>query len=147
MYPDPSEPVVPGNKQPSPFTCIICKKGEMLPAVQEGEPDYTDNFVCQHCHHRDTIPTVSNICNQFFTSLLGGAVGLYLLIFQLRGLLLGIQNQSEADQAVPVLLILVAMLFISGFVYVLYQAFRGMQLRKAYIDAGKTKAVKTRSNA
>lgn len=140
MYPDPSEPVVPGNRQPSPFTCIVCKQGEMLPAVQEGEPDYTDNFICQQCNHRDIIPALPNIYSQIVTAILGGAIGLYLLISNLTELLQAFQNKPEDAEVFRILLIVIAGLFTSGFTYVLYQAHCGFQQRRAYINAGKARS-------
>ncbi len=144
MYPDPSEPVVPGNRQPSPFTCIVCLKGEMLPAVQEGEPDYTDNFVCQHCQHRDTIPTVSNICSQVVTAILGGSIGFYLFSSKLQELIAG---ESASTGMPTILLLLIAGLFTAGFAYVLYQAFRGHHLRRAYMNPAKSSQPMVKSGA
>lgn len=110
----------------------------MLPAVQEGEPDYTDNFTCQNCQHRDVIPALPNIYSQIVTAIFGGAIGLYLLINNLTQLLQAFQTKPEEAELFRILLIIVAGLFTSGFTYVLYQAHLGFKQRRAYLDAGKT---------
>ena len=110
----------------------MCRKGKMLPDDQEGEPDYTDNFVCQHCQHRDTITTVPNICSQVLTSLVGGGIGVYLLIGVVHELARG-AGQDGATAFKIIALLLVACLFITGFAYVLFQAYRGYRQRRAYL--------------
>ena len=49
------------------LSCRKCKKGKMLPSIEEGDVEYTDNFVCNHCQHHDTIPTRDLLFSQAFT--------------------------------------------------------------------------------
>ncbi len=112
----------------SPFRCIKCGQGSMIYAVQEGEQDYTDNYLCEKCHHHDNIPTNGILASQLATSLLGLALSIYLLYDYV------LTSQGERVSNTEVIALgLVVGAFICGFVYVLYKAYLGYQLRKSYL--------------
>lgn len=115
----------------SPYTCFKCQGGMMAPAIEEGEPEYTEHFVCQKCSFHDTIPSLAVIASQMFTAMLGIGVCFYLFLEHASYL-----NSSEALSTELVLqhllLMSISALFIAGFVYVLYQSFKGSIKRRSY---------------
>jgi ribosomal protein S27AE len=112
----------------SPYTCIRCGEGSMISAVQEGEPDYTDNYLCSRCHYHDNIPTSGILLSQLMTSLLGLGLSLYLLYEYILS-----NNDKSVTQVETTALALVVSGFVIGFVYVLYKAAIGYNLRKSYL--------------
>ena len=115
----------------SPYTCIKCKRGYMLPAIEEGEPEYTEHYVCQKCGFHDTIPTVAIIASQMFSAIVGIAICLYLLL-DLASYLGEAELLSTVQVLQHTLLISISGLFVVGFIYVLYQSFKGTIHRRAY---------------
>lgn len=119
------------NIRHSPYTCIKCQRGTMIPAIEEGEPEYTEHYVCQKCSFHDTIPTLAIIASQMFTAIIGIGVCFYLLLE--RASHLGTHELLSTEQVLQnLLLISISALFISGFVYVLYQSFKGTAKRRSY---------------
>ena len=116
------------NSLQSPFRCIKCGEGSMIYAVREGEQDYTDNYLCEQCHHHDNIPTNGILASQLATSLLG----LVLSMFLLYDYVLTIQGDNVSNAEVIALGMVVGA-FICGFVYVLHKAYLGYKLRKSYL--------------
>ncbi|KZZ76297.1 MULTISPECIES: hypothetical protein [unclassified Oleiphilus] len=112
----------------SPYTCIRCGEGSMISAVQEGEPDYTDNYLCLKCHHHDNIPTNGILLSQLMTSLIGLSLSLYLLYEYVLS-----SSDTSVTQVETTALTLVVSGFVIGFVYVLYKAAIGYRLRKSYL--------------
>lgn len=115
----------------SPYTCIKCRRGVMLPAIEEGEPEYTEQYVCQSCGFHDSIPTMAIIASQFLSSVIGIGICSYLLSHHMS-----ILNQdiplSGSQVLQHLLLVLISATFVVGFVYVLYQSFKGTNHRRAY---------------
>jgi len=120
------------KSSPSKLTCRKCKRGSMLPAVEEGNPEYTDKFVCQNCQHRDTIPTKDLLFNQIITGLSGLGVCIYLLITHLSKLFKGIQHDDMQNALQNSGFVLVAGLFLTGFIYILFRAQEGLYHRRLY---------------
>jgi len=118
----------------SPFVCIKCHKGYMMPVIEEGEPDYTEHYACIHCNFHDTIPTLVIIASQIVTALLGVSVSIYLAIESLLVLSADVEQLGLGRQAEESALLTVASLFTLGFVYVLYQSFQGLLKRRAYLN-------------
>ena len=104
----------------------------MLPAVEEGDPEYTDNFICSNCHHRDTIPTLDLLLSQSVSALSGITVCLYLLSTQLSKIFHGFQHDTLDKPLSTISLALVATIFLSGFIYVLFKANEGFKHRSLY---------------
>jgi hypothetical protein len=120
------------NDSQSKLICKKCKAGRMLPAVEEGNPEYTDNFICSNCQHRDTIPTRDLLASQIISALLGVVICLYLLSGQLSKLFQGFQHDTLEKPISTFLLVLVASFFLSGFIYVLFKAQEGLRHRSLY---------------
>ena len=100
----------------------------MISAVKEGEPDYTDNYLCEKCHHHENIPTNGILFSQLSTSMLGLALSIYLLYEYV------LTNVDESVTNVEVVALgMVVGGFVIGFIYVLCKAFAGYKLRKAYL--------------
>ena len=116
------------NSLQSPFRCIKCGEGSMIYAVREGEQDYTDNYLCEQCHHHDIIPTNAILASQLATSLLG----LVLSMFLLYDYVLTSQGDNVSNAEV-IARGMVVVAFICGFVYVLHKAYLGYKLRKSYL--------------
>jgi len=112
----------------SPYTCIICGEGSMIPAVQEGEPEYTDNYLCVKCQFHDTIPTHGILLSQISTSILGLAVCGFLLYDYV------LFSRSATSAPLTISLSLIIAAFLIGFFYVLYKAYKGHQIRKSYLQ-------------
>ena len=113
---------------PSPYKCISCGEGSMISAVREGEPDYTDNYLCEKCHHHEHIPTNGILFSQLSTSLLGLALSLFLLYEYV------LTNSDKTVTVVEVVALgMIVVGFVIGFVYVLYKALLGYKLRKSYL--------------
>lgn len=126
------------NDSQSKLICKKCKQGRMLPAIDEGEPDYTDNFICSNCHYRDTIPTRDLLFSQIVTALTGIAICFYLLSGQLSKLFKGFQHGTLDNPLTCFALILVAMTFLSGFIFILFKAQDGFKHRRQYTKAKHT---------
>jgi hypothetical protein len=110
----------------SPYRCIKCGEGVMIPAVQEGEPDYTDNFLCVKCHFHDSIPTNSIIGGQILTGSLGMLICLYLLLDYVFG-------SKTANSIESLAMGMIVLGFAIGFGYVFFRALSGIKHRKAYM--------------
>jgi uncharacterized membrane protein len=103
----------------------------MIPAVQEGEPEYTDNFLCVKCHFHDSIPTNSIIGGQLITSTLGLLICLYLFFDHVFA--------SNTDNSVEnIAMGMVVLGFSIGFGYVFFKALSGIKHRKAYLLEQRT---------
>jgi hypothetical protein len=126
-------PQVELNTPKSRYTCIVCKKGTMIPAVQEGEPEYTDNFMCTNCHHHDTIPSRGILTIQYLTSLLGMLMCFSLLVAQGSGALDSFRQSEHSASIQGIGLSLLAVAFICGFSYLLSKAVAGQKQRAAYL--------------
>ena len=107
--------------------------GAMVPAVEEGDPEYTDNFVCLNCHHRDTIPTKDLLFSQVITALGGIAICLYLLVTELATIFQGMQHDNFKDTLQTSGLIFISAIFLSGFIYILFRAQKGFRHRRLYM--------------
>ena len=128
----------PDNNSQSKLICKKCRKGYMLPATEEGFPEYTDQFRCSHCHHRDTISTKDLLFSQTLSALAGIGICIYLLIVQLSTLFRGIQHDIEINTLKTSALIFIAGLFLSGFIYLLFRVQDGYRHRKLYTQATKS---------
>jgi len=124
----------------TPYTCTQCRTAHMVPAILEGEPDYTDNYICPNCQHHDNIPSISNIASQLLTSLLGGSICIYLLILYLAKLLAGFQYGSMEHSLQNSGLILLSFCFTIGFAYVLVQGCLGFSHRRRYTRQSRANA-------
>ena len=133
MHQDPFSNADFEQKYKGKLICKECKSGSMLPAIEEGEPEYTDNFVCENCQHHDTIPTRDILFNQIFTGLTGLAFSAYLFIAHLSGLLSGIQHGKMKHALHDASLTSLSAIFLFGFSYILLRAHRGMKHRREYI--------------
>lgn len=125
------------NDSQSKLICKKCKQGQMLPAIEEGDPEYTDNFICSHCHHRDTIPTKDLLFSQVTSAIVGICICVYLLSGQLSTLFKGIQHDTLDKPFVTIALVVVAGIFLSGFIYILFKAQDGFRHRNQYTKAKK----------
>jgi hypothetical protein len=116
----------------SKLICKKCKHGKMLLAVEEGDLEYTDKFICQDCHHTDTIPTRDLLFSQILTGITGTMICVYLLIKQLAILFRGIQHDHLNNALTTSSLILVSAIFLSGFIFILFKAQEGLNHRRLY---------------
>jgi len=114
------------------YTCQKCSNGEMLPAQGQGDPEYTDKFVCQNCQFQDTIPTKDLLFNQIFSGLTGICLCVFLLITHLSKLFKGIQHDNMQNALQNSGLVLLSGLFLTGFIYILFRAQEGYKHRKRY---------------
>jgi len=115
------------------FICAKCKQGSMIPATQEGEPEYTDTFVCIHCGHRATIPSLVIIFSQIISGIMGGIICLYLLIINLSKVLSGIQFGLNNYIISNTVFVLISLVFLCGFGYTFYRAITSMIFRQRYL--------------
>lgn len=120
------------NDSQSGLFCKKCKHGQMLPAIEEGDPEYTDNFICSICHHQDTIPTKDLLFNQVLTGICGIGICIYLLSAQLSTLFRGFQHDTLESPFSTSGLALLAATFLSGFTYILFRAQEGLKHRMLY---------------
>lgn len=114
------------------LSCRKCRKGKMLPSIEEGGLEYTDNFVCSHCQYQDTIPTRGLLFGQAFTGLSGISICIYLLIIHLSQLFKGIQHDNLHNAFKDSGLVLISGIFLAGFIFVLFKAREGFQHRLKY---------------
>ena len=122
------------EESPSPFICIACRKGHMVPAIEEGDPDYTEHYACSSCGFHDTIPGAAIILSQFLTSILGLMISTYLLITNFMPLLdLQTGASSSLTAYEEIALSTIALAFSAGFLYVMYQSMKGLLHRKSYL--------------
>jgi len=128
------------SHHPRQLICIECKKGIMRPALGEGEPDFTDRYICENCQFEDYIPTPGIIAGQFVTCLIGGAICLYLMIGRFDRLLAGIYHHTLQNVVSDSLLLLIALMFLAGFVFVLNKSYKGMHHRRAYLAGNQLPA-------
>ena len=112
----------------SPYTCIKCGEGSMIPAVQEGEPEYTENYLCVKCHFHDTIPAHGILISQAATSVIG-----LLLCFFLFYDYVFASTPDSANTVEHSALGLVVGAFCIGFIFVLFKAWKGHLLRQSYL--------------
>lgn len=117
--------------QPS-LTCHKCGIGTMEAVSQDGEPEYTENFQCSNCGHTAVIHSPIIIISQLLTAITGGSLSLYLLVLELYKLLAAFQLNTMFNMASSVLLILMALIMLSGFMYTFYRAYKGVRMRKLY---------------
>ena len=122
--------------------CKTCKSGSMMPAIQEGEPEYTDSFICENCQHHDTIPTRDIIFNQIFTGVLGLIFTAYLFITHLSGLFSGIQHGNLKHALQDTGLTLLSAFFLFGFIFILGRAQKGIKHRQEYSPTQKKHSAK-----
>lgn len=112
----------------SPYTCIICGEGSMIPAVQKGEPEHTDNYLCVKCQFHDTIPTSGVLLSQISTSLLGIVVCGFLLY----DYIIFVREPTSTIQLASLSFAVTA--FLIGFSFVLHKAYKGHKVRKGYLQ-------------
>jgi ribosomal protein S27AE len=110
----------------SPYTCIKCGEGSMVPAVHQEDSEYTDDYVCVKCNYHDVIPTPSVLFSQVATSLVGLLICAYLFSTYIFA------SQSEQNYAEQISLGLVVSAFLLGFLFILYKATSGFIHRKLY---------------
>jgi hypothetical protein len=120
------------RKYKGKLICKKCNSGSMLPAIEEGEPEYTDNFICESCEFHDTIPTKDILFNQILTGALGFVFSTYLLITQLSSLFSGIQHGKMKHILQDTGLATLSMVFLLGFLYTLFRAYLGIKHRSEY---------------
>jgi len=104
----------------------------MDPLHQEGEPEYTDIFICDKCDHTATIPSLVIIFTQFVSAIAGGAISVYLFIQHLSKVLTAFQFNTTDQLSSDISLMAVAALFLCGFGYTLFRAFVGINRRRKY---------------
>ncbi len=104
----------------------------MLPAAQETEPEYTEKFQCTECGHTAIIPSMTIIVSQFFSGLIGGLITLFLFIEELSSLMKAFQFNVTEGMTRNVFLVSISTLFIFGFTFILYRAYRDYQIRRLY---------------
>jgi len=126
------------QKYKGKLICKQCKSGSMFPAIQEGEPEYTDNFICENCQYHDTIPTQDILLNQIITGASGFVFSLCLLITHLSGLFSGIQHGNMKHALQDAGLTTLSTVFLLGFLYILYRAYLGIKHRREYISTKVT---------
>lgn len=113
---------------PSPYKCISCGEGSMIQAVQQGESEDTENYLCERCHYRDNIPTSGVLFSQFSSSIFGLVLCLFLFYRYALASESKVQSTLEFGS-----LTIVIISFIAGFVYVIYKASRGYKIRRGYL--------------
>jgi len=123
------------NDLSNTLNCRKCKKGKMLPSIEEGDVEYTDNFVCNHCQYHDTIPTKGLLFSQLLTSFSGICLSIYLLITHLSRLFKGIQHDDLHDAFQNSGLVFISGIFLAGFIFILFKAQEGFQHRRKYTKA------------
>lgn len=129
------------RKYKNKLICKKCKSGSMLPAIQEGEPEYTDNFICEGCQYHDTIPTKETLFNQISTGVLGLIFSTYLFITHLSGLFSGIQHENMKYVLQDAGLTTLSTAFFLGFLYILFRAYLGIDHRREYSPVKTTDSV------
>jgi len=120
------------RKYQGKLICKECKSGSMLPAIQEGEPEYTDNFICKNCQYHDTIPTQDILFNQILTGTSGLIFSICLFITHLSGLFSGIQHGNMKHTLQDAGLMTLSTVFFLGFLYILFRAYLGIKHRREY---------------
>ncbi len=105
----------------------------MRPMLNDGEPDFTDRYICDTCQHEDDIPTVGIIAGQFVSCLIGGGICAYLLIIRFRQLLQSVRSNDLGQTAADIALFLLAALFTVGFSFLLAKSLKGYYHRRAYL--------------
>jgi hypothetical protein len=105
----------------------------MRPVLSEGEPDFTDRYLCDTCQHEDHIPTMGIILGQLATSLFGGAISSYLFATRFKRMLGNIEHSDLSHILGDVILLLLALLFSAGFVFLLKRGVQGFNHRHAYL--------------
>lgn len=121
------------SHHPRHLICIECKKGIMRPALGEGEPDFTDRYICENCQFEDYIPTPGIIAGQLITFLSGSAICIYLMIQRFEELMAEISSNQMQHAFSDMLLLLIALMFLAGFVFVLIKSYQGLHHRRAYL--------------
>ena len=129
------------HKYKGKLICKKCKSGSMLPAIQEGEPEYTDNFICEDCQYHDTIPTKDILFNQILTGALGFVFSTYLFITHLSGLFSGIQHGNMKHALQDAGLTTLSATFLLGFLYILFRAYLGIKHRREYTPTKTTNSI------
>jgi len=129
------------RKYQGKLICIKCKSGSMLPAIQEGEPEYTDNFICENCQYHDTIPTQDILFNQILTGASGLIFSIYLFITRLSDLFSGIQHGNMKHTIQDAGLMTLSTAFFLGFLYILFRAYIGIKHRREYTTTKTTDSV------
>jgi len=102
-------------------------------ALEEGEPEYTDTYICIQCGHRATIPSLVIITSQFISGLLGTMVCLYLMAINLSQVLSAIQFGLSQPILTHSLFVIMAAIFIGGFGYTIFRDITGLRLRHQYL--------------
>ena len=114
------------------LVCTNCRQGLMDPIRDEEEPEYTDRYQCGHCGHIATIPSVLIITSQIVSALLGGGITLYLLVLHGGHLLELWQYGGKGSLLYEGALAALALLLLSGFLYIMVRAASGIVLRLRY---------------
>jgi len=126
--PDPIEPPLLNTS----FVCTKCQLGYMLPAIEEGEPDYTEHYTCHKCQHHDIIPTLVTIISQLGSGFLGIFICAYLASDH-SSVLSSFYAELEQDKpALNTLMAILTLIFAFSFGYVIIQAVKGYMHRRAY---------------
>lgn len=110
----------------SPYICIRCGEGTMIPDIKTNEPEYTDYFECPRCHFQDNIPAAGILVSQFCTSIFGALICLYLYANYI------FDAQAASGVSEQVALGIVVSAFMAGFGFILYKATSGFLHRKLY---------------
>ncbi|RMF19767.1 MAG: hypothetical protein D6758_01155 [Gammaproteobacteria bacterium] len=121
------------------FLCRRCKSGHMVQqATAPDEMESSDTWECDQCGHTVTLPSMLMIISQLVCGIASGLFAAYLFIDKLSVFMTAMQfgRQLTLDQEAAFLIL--ALLFLAGSGFILYQAFAGLALRKAYRETSAT---------
>ncbi len=117
------------------FVCRSCQQGRMEATLEVNELEGTDTYICDHCGDSAVIPSPLIIFSQIFCGITGGLVAGYLCFIQTLTLIVTLQGTHDASPTEVGALLLIALLFLAGFGYTLYQGCRGLRIRRLYVSA------------
>lgn len=115
------------------FLCRRCKTGHMIQqATAPDEMESSDSWECDQCGHTVTLPSMLMIVGQLVCGIISALFAAYLFIEKLSALMTAMQFGRPLTLGKDTALLLVALCFLLGGGFILYQAFSGLALRKAY---------------
>ncbi|MGP4842604.1 hypothetical protein ACTXGQ_00605 [Marinobacter sp. 1Y8] len=120
------------------YVCIKCNKGLMDPVSKLDQPDPMDRFQCSFCGHQANIHPFMISVTQLATSVVGIGFSLYLLIGQLLYAVKAIQFSDAGTSSGHFALVLLASVFVAGFVYTILMAWRNLQTLRRYRRKAQT---------
>lgn len=114
------------------YVCIKCQKGLMDPVSKLDQPDPMDRFQCSFCGHQASIHPFMISVTQLATSFVGIAFSVYLLVSHLLDATKAIQFSNASSSSSHFALVLLAAVFVAGFIYTIVKAWRNLITQRRY---------------